>query len=65
MLESDFFGFVDVDTGLSYLFIPRLPESFAVWMGKIYDCAHYQKKYEVDHVYYVDQVNSFYLILRN
>lgn len=33
--EEDCFGAVDLQTGLSHLFLPRLPESYAVWMGAI------------------------------
>ena len=29
-----------------------------VWMGKIYDCAHYKKKYGVDHVHFVEEVSK-------
>ncbi|NXT01066.1 PEPD dipeptidase, partial [Jacana jacana] len=32
--EAGCFGAVDVDTGRSILFVPQLPESYAVWMGK-------------------------------
>ncbi|XP_019348486.1 xaa-Pro dipeptidase isoform X3 [Alligator mississippiensis] len=32
--EADCYGAVDVDTGRSILFVPKLPESYAVWMGK-------------------------------
>lgn len=32
--EPDFFGALDVDSGKSMLFIPRLPEEYVVWMGK-------------------------------
>lgn len=56
VIEPDFYGVIDVATGASYLFVPHFPESYAVWMGKIYDCEHYRKKYAVDHVYFVDQV---------
>ena len=28
-------------------------------MGKIYDCAHYKKKYGVDHVHFVEDVTDF------
>ena len=32
--EPDCFGGLDVDSGKSFLFIPRLPEEYVVWMGK-------------------------------
>ena len=34
VLEGDCFGAVCVDTGHAILFVPKLPESYAVWMGK-------------------------------
>ena len=33
--EDSWFGSVDVKTGKSTLFMPRLPESYAVWMGPL------------------------------
>ena len=33
MLESDFFGAVDVASGKSMLFMPRYPEEYATWKG--------------------------------
>ncbi|NWQ66795.1 PEPD dipeptidase, partial [Neopipo cinnamomea] len=33
--EAGCFGAVDVDTGRSMLFVPQLPESYAVWMGNL------------------------------
>jgi len=33
--EPDFFGLIDVHKNKSYLFIPRLPESYAWWMGEV------------------------------
>lgn len=32
--EPDFYGGIDIRNGHSLLFIPRLPDSYAVWMGK-------------------------------
>ena len=33
-LEPGCYGTLEVDSGKSILFIPRLPEEYAVWMGK-------------------------------
>lgn len=33
--EPDCYGAIDLDSGAATLFVPRLPESYAVWMGKI------------------------------
>jgi len=32
--ESDFLGAVEVDTEKCILFPPKLPDAYAVWMGK-------------------------------
>jgi len=34
VLEPDFYGALDVETGKSVLFIPRLPDAYLVWSGK-------------------------------
>ena len=34
VMEADFLGAVDVDNCESILFMPRLPASYAVWMGE-------------------------------
>uniref|UniRef100_A0A8C2TT22 Xaa-Pro dipeptidase n=1 Tax=Coturnix japonica TaxID=93934 RepID=A0A8C2TT22_COTJA len=56
--EAGCFGTVDVDTGRSMLFVPLLPESYAVWMGKIHPPEHFKKKYAVDEVHYVNEISS-------
>ena len=33
--EEDYFGAIDIATGKTTLFMPRLPSSYAVWMGAI------------------------------
>eukprot|EP00271_Cylindrocystis_brebissonii_P013077 TRINITY_DN32651_c0_g1_i1.p1 TRINITY_DN32651_c0_g1~~TRINITY_DN32651_c0_g1_i1.p1 ORF type:complete len:500 (+),score=104.91 TRINITY_DN32651_c0_g1_i1:210-1709(+) len=54
--EPDFYGAVDVATGKSILFIPRLPASYGVWYGKIHDPSFFKEKYSVDEAYYSDEI---------
>jgi len=54
--EADCYGAVDLQSGRSILFIPRLPESYAVWMGRIQPPEHFQQTYGVDEVRYVDEI---------
>jgi len=56
--EPDCYGAIDVDTGKSILFIPELPEEYLVWMGKIHPREHIQKVYEVDEVYFTNQIKD-------
>ena len=35
VLEPDCYGILDIGTGKSHLFIPRLPAEYQVWMGHI------------------------------
>lgn len=56
--EPDNYGLIHVDTGASHLFIPRLPEVYAVWMGTIFPPEHYKKVYSVDFCHYVDELDS-------
>ncbi|XP_073163983.1 xaa-Pro dipeptidase isoform X4 [Lepidochelys kempii] len=53
--EPDCYGAIDVDTGKSILFVPKLPESYAVWMGKIHHPEYFRKKYAVDEVHYKNE----------
>ncbi|ESO13045.1 hypothetical protein HELRODRAFT_153989 [Helobdella robusta] len=54
--EPDYYGLLEVSTGKAILFIPRLPESYAVWMGKILPPSFFKSQYEVDEAYYVDEM---------
>jgi Xaa-Pro dipeptidase len=54
--EPGFYGAIEVASGKSWLFMPRLPEEWAVWQGRIHPPAHFQKMYEVDEVRYVDEL---------
>lgn len=64
VMEPGFFGLVDVATKETTLFMPRLPEEYAVWMGKLLTPDDFKAKYAVEKVYYVDQVNKSRLYSR-
>ena len=57
--EPDCCGMIHLRTGKSVVFIPRLPESYAVWMGLIRDAASFKAEYAVDEVRYVDEIVSY------
>jgi Xaa-Pro dipeptidase len=54
--EPGFYGVIQVGSGRSILFMPRLPAEYAVWMGRIHDPQYFQQTYEVDEVHYVDEL---------
>uniref|UniRef100_A0A674AYQ2 Xaa-Pro dipeptidase n=1 Tax=Salmo trutta TaxID=8032 RepID=A0A674AYQ2_SALTR len=55
--EADCYGAIDVDTGKSILFVPKLPESYATWMGEIHPREYFKEKYAVDEVQYTCDVS--------
>lgn len=57
--EPDCFGGLVLGTGESVLFVPKLPEVYATWMGPIASKEDYKKKYEVDKVCFVEEIASF------
>eukprot|EP00916_Digyalum_oweni_P001781 GHVL01003433.1.p1 GENE.GHVL01003433.1~~GHVL01003433.1.p1 ORF type:complete len:499 (+),score=45.55 GHVL01003433.1:1-1497(+) len=54
--EPDCFGALDVDTGKAILFPPKLPESYAVWMGKLLTEEEFRYRYGVDEVHFADKI---------
>jgi len=58
VLEPDFFGAIDVATGRSVLYQPRLDENYAVIMGHIPTNEEIRERYQVDEVMYVDEMPS-------
>lgn len=62
--EPGFSGAIEVRTGRATLFMPKLPEAYAVWMGRIHPPDHFAAAYEVDEVRYVDEMASVLNALR-
>lgn len=58
VLEPGFFGAIDVSSGRTVLFCPRLPAEYATWMGRITTPEEYRQRYQVDEVRYVDEVSD-------
>ncbi|XP_042454403.1 xaa-Pro dipeptidase-like [Zingiber officinale] len=54
--EPGFFGAIDVASGKSILFAPRLPDDYAVWLGEIKPPSVFKERYMVDMVFYVDEL---------
>uniref|UniRef100_A0A671LC63 Xaa-Pro dipeptidase n=1 Tax=Sinocyclocheilus anshuiensis TaxID=1608454 RepID=A0A671LC63_9TELE len=52
-----------IDSKKSVLFVPKLPESYATWMGEIYPREHFKEKYAVDEVHYTTDVSTLSLRL--
>ncbi|XP_027137159.1 xaa-Pro dipeptidase-like [Larimichthys crocea] len=50
--KADCYGAIDVSSGKSILFVPKLPESYATWMGEIFPKEHFKEKYAADEVHY-------------
>ena len=58
--EPDWFGCIELPTGKTTLFMPRLPPDYAVWMGKIMLPAFFTSTYEPDGgVLYADELDTF------
>lgn len=58
VIEPDCFGAIEVHNNRSYLFVPKLPESYAVWMGRLHTLDYFKKRYAVDEVHYVNDIAS-------
>jgi len=56
VMEADFYGAIDVDNCEGILFMPRLPSSYAVWMGELKTPEYFKTRYGVDRVHYTDEI---------
>ncbi|KAL8160837.1 hypothetical protein V2J09_012326 [Rumex salicifolius] len=54
--EPGFFGAIDVATGNSLLFAPRLPAEYAVWLGEIKPLSYFKERYMATMVYFSDDM---------
>lgn len=54
--EPDCSGLIEVETCRTTLFVPRLPQEFAVWLGTIPSLETFKQKYGVDEVMYSDDL---------
>ncbi|KAL2534287.1 Metallopeptidase M24 family protein [Abeliophyllum distichum] len=56
--EPGFYGALDIATGDSILFAPRLPDEYAVWLGEIKPLSYFKERYMVSTVYYTDEITK-------
>ncbi|KAK8814146.1 hypothetical protein WA158_008008 [Blastocystis sp. Blastoise] len=57
--EADCYGMVEVDSGKTTLFIPRLDEAWAIWMGNVLPPEHFKELYLVDDCKYSDEIKQY------
>nr|GLL20651.1 xaa-Pro dipeptidase [Ipomoea trifida] len=61
--EPGFYGAIDVASGESVLFAPRLPAAYAVWLGEIKPLSYFKELYKVNKVFYTDEIVNVLLDL--
>ncbi|XP_076639418.1 xaa-Pro dipeptidase-like isoform X3 [Colletes latitarsis] len=54
--EPGCYGAIDLSTGISILFVPRLPQEYAIWEGKLHTLEDFKKRYAVQETYYTDEI---------
>lgn len=59
VMEPGWYGTVDLATGRSALFTPKLPAEYAVWQGEIKPPAYFQAHYAVDEVTYCEELDHW------
>jgi len=58
--EPGFYGVVNVTNGQAILFVPRLEEDYATWLGRLWTLDDFRNRYGVDDVKYVDELPAFF-----
>ncbi|CAH0392193.1 unnamed protein product [Bemisia tabaci] len=56
--EPDFYAAIEVNTGKSHLFAPRLPAEYSVWMGPLLSLEDFKNRYKVNETHFVDELSS-------
>lgn len=54
--EPECYGAIDLATGASILFVPRLPPDYAIWQGKLHTLDDFKERYGVDETRYTDEI---------
>ncbi|KAK3018434.1 hypothetical protein RJ639_004251, partial [Escallonia herrerae] len=54
--EPGFYGAIDIATGNSILFAPRLSQEYAVWLGEIKPLTYFKDRYMVSMAFYTDEI---------
>lgn len=61
--EPGCYGIVNIDVKTSQsttvLFVPRLPDEYETWMGALLKTTDFKAIYEVDEVYFVDELEAY------
>ncbi|KAL3928011.1 MAG: hypothetical protein SGPRY_002570, partial [Prymnesium sp.] len=58
VLEPDCYATIELPSGRTTLFVPRLPAEYAVWMGEIKSAASFRDRYLVDEAAYTDEITA-------
>ncbi|GJQ80768.1 putative manganese ion binding protein [Trypoxylus dichotomus] len=59
VVEPDFYGTIEIPSGRSTLFMPKLDPMYGVWSGFVFSAEHFKKKYHVDEVLYFSELEQF------
>jgi Xaa-Pro dipeptidase len=57
--EAGVFGAISISNGKSFLFIPRLDDSYRIWCGEIHPPNRFRESYAVDEVVYAEDLPSW------
>jgi len=58
--EPGCYGVVNVTNGHTTLFVPRLEDDYATWLGRLWTSNDFKNRYGVDDVKFVDELSTFF-----